>query len=305
MRKAINQKVIYLWSDLREKSYHQKYIALDYKEKLEGMGFLVRINQSRDWNNTLTEVKHLKPNLFFLHGGKIFPPDVAKTISKICPIYLRWRWHPDPPKDLMDICTIASKVAFVNNDYNGKLIYSPHPAITKYFYPHYISEKKYKSDVFFVGLAGKRGNGFYSKSNRNYILGSKYVRYLNKEMFGDGNVGFYNYEEIAKYYNSAKMVLSVSSFDDEVNFRVWNAMACRVPVISDRTPAMDRHFQAGVDYIVYDKDNIKSFDDIVKSVLDNNNHALERYARYAHTKIIFNHTSELRLKEVLIKLGMI
>lgn len=297
-------ETIYLWSDIRETSLHQKYIVLDYKDVIERFGFKCVVNQTRDWKKILEEVHSIKPKLFILHGDKIFPPEVLREINKKYRVYVRWRWHPDPPRELIDNCFIASKVSFVKNDYDGKLFYSPHPALTKYFYPKLVPDEKYKSNVFFVGLAGKRGNGFYQRSNRCDILKSKYVRYLNDELFGSGNEGFYNYPEIAKYYNAAKLALSISSFDDELNFRVFEAMACGVPLLSDTTRAMQKHFQPGFDYIEYDKTNFKGFENIVKLLLNNYENA-KYIAEHGFKTIMSYHTSEIRLKQAFKKCGVL
>lgn len=295
----MKNNIICLWSDLRAKSYHQKFIIENYCDVLEKMGYQTFLYQHKHWNKIISDVKNMKPVLFFLHGGKVFPPEVAEDISRHTKIYLRWRWHPDPPSNLLSVAFRASKVSFVNNTYNGKLFYSPHPAITNYFYP---AEGKYpdhyNSKICFVGLAGKRGANFYERSKRNYILNCKYVRHINKEKFGNRDEGFYNYEEIAKYYNNADAVLSVSSFDDEVNFRVFNAMACCTPIISDRTSAMDLHFEMGKDYIVYDKNNEK---DLMKQ-FDNNFYNLSTIAHNGYKKILSHHTPEIRIKEALKEL---
>jgi hypothetical protein len=296
-------KTIYLWSDIRETSLHQKYIVLDYKETLEKMGFQVIVNQTRDWKNILREVKKVKPNLFFLHGDKIFDPDCFKSISKICATYVRWRWHPDPPSHLMDFCTIASKVSFVNESYSGKLFYSPHPAITKYFYPAVVNYPKYKTEnVFFLGLAGKRGNNFYQRSGRNSILDSKYIRHLNYEMFGNRDTGFYEYPEIAKYFNGARLCLNVSSFNDEVNFNIFNITACKVPLIADTTIAMNKHFIPWTDYIPFNKLDINDFEKIVKEI---NNMSIHHIAQSGYDKIMKEHTPQIRLTEVLKKVGLL
>lgn len=287
--------LIYLWSDVREKSLHQKYIVNDYIVSLNELGYEVMVNQTRHWDDIYNAIREHKPVLFLLHGGKVFDIETLRKIHKICKVYLRWRWNPDPPMVLLDNCDIASKVSFVKNNYNGKLFYSPHPAIMEYFYPQIVTDVKYHSKIFFVGLAGERGKGFYKRSGRNAILKSKYVRYLNQEMFGTGNKGFYDYDEISKYYNCAHMALNVSSFDNEINFRVFNAMACKTIVISDRTPAMDQYFTPDVDYIMYNKKTLIDFEFKVKTFCGNT----DVIANRAYDKILKYHTSTIRLDEMI------
>lgn len=299
-------KTIYIWSDKREKSLHQVYIVKDYKVQFEKMGFRVYVNQTKDWGLIYKEIIDIRPNLFMLHGGKVFPAELCEKIYKKVPVYLRWRWHLDPPKDLIDNSTIASKVSFIKNNYDNKLFYSPHPAIITYFNVDFSFEYdiKYHSDVVFVGLADKRGKDFYTRSNRNYILQSKMIRYLNREMFGTGNIGFYDYEEKSKYYKYAKMILNVSSFNDEINFRVFNGMACKTALLSDETEAMKRFFSPGYHYIKYNKNDIKSFEGVVKYYLENKE-AREKIALNGYNEIMMKHTSYHRLREVLKKLKMI
>ena len=291
-------KRIYLWSDIREKSLHQVYIVEDYREALQTLGYAVTTNQTRNWKGILDEVYDKKPDLFFLHGGKIFPPEVLKDISKKCKVYLRWRWHPDPPVSLMQWADIASKVSFIKNTYNNKLFYSPHPAIRKYFHPQEIKDEQYKSRVIFIGLADSRGQGFYERSGRNAVLASPLVRYLNRELYGNGNTGFYEYPEIAKYYCGSKIALSVSSFHDEVNFRVFNAMSCKTAVISDRTPAMDRHFKPYVHYIPFDKSRVDDFEKMAERYL-NDVGALRAVASAGYFNVASNHCSGARLSKIL------
>lgn len=129
------------------------------------------------------------------------------------------------------------------------------------------------------------------------VAGSQYPATYN----WSGNIELLGHlppAEHRKYYNSQRYTLNVTRQDMikagfSPSVRLFEAAACKVPIISDYWDGLDSFFEPGTEILI-----AHSTEDVVGYLTEISEKERRRIAENAYQKILNKHTSEARAKEL-------
>jgi len=171
------------------------------------------------------------------------------------------------------------------------------------------SNKKLKlDDIFFAG-------GYYNYNHQNREKQLKYILPLIKNFNGTiydrhenlNNERYFFPKEYQKYikptipfvemaniYKNYKLALNVNSISDSSSMlsrRVFEILACGVPIVSSSSKALDHYFKN----IVYQINNKNEGEKIIRRLITKNNHEYKNIAHIGYRECMRKHTMSSRV----------
>lgn len=115
--------------------------------------------------------------------------------------------------------------------------------------------------------------------------------------YGIGEV----YDQFVKSYNKAKVALNWSSLLD-LNARTFEAMGMRLPLLTNRIPALNEFFEEGTHYLGFGdvEEAVRQFDKLIYDETMS-----KEMAKKAYDLVAKNHTYKHRVREILKGVGWI
>lgn len=252
-----------------------------------------------DENKVLELVRKEKPNFVVINaGGMSLTPNTIKILRdlKVVTIGISLS-DPDVFPENGKIYSEYYDIFYTNSQYALKNLYSkktnirllPFAASHRLHRPLYI-EKIY--DVVVVG---------HARPERIKII-YELKQHFNVGLFGHGWGSEYkpvHGEDHVKAINSGKIYLSFSkTMAGYTNIKVglFEAMACRTCIISEKFDEMETYFKYGIDILGYEKD-----EDLVGmiSFYIKNSHLREKIAENSYQKLLNGHTWTKRWENIL------
>ena len=108
------------------------------------------------------------------------------------------------------------------------------------------------------------------------------------------------YDEYRTLYSQSRVALNWSSLHD-VNARTFEAMGMSLPLVTNRIPDLEIHFEEGKHYLGFD--TVSEAVSQVRWVLDNPDKA-QVIAQQGHELVKHNHTYDARIDKIFVECGV-